>query len=65
MGFFLLFLYLLALFLGFVFVAGDSNSRPIKRESTVKFCIEKPVECKKEFDFYQMREEFNSSKENK
>jgi hypothetical protein len=63
MGFFLLFLYLLGLFLGFV--AGDSTSRPIERESTVKFCIEKPAECKKEFDFYQMRTEFNASKENK
>ena len=61
MGFPLLFLYLAALFLGFV--AGDSASRPIERESTVKFCIEKPAECKKEFDFYQAREEFNASRE--
>jgi len=43
---------------------GVSIIQPEVRESTVKFCIEKPAECKKEFDFYQMREEFNASKEN-
>jgi hypothetical protein len=44
-------------------VIGVSIIQPEVRESTVKFCIEKPAECKKEFDFYQMREEFNASRE--
>jgi hypothetical protein len=43
---------------------GASIIQPIERETTVKFCIENPAECKKEFDFYQMREEFNASREN-
>jgi hypothetical protein len=45
-------------------VTGVSIIRPIERETTVKFCIEKPAECKKEFDFYQARDEFNASREN-
>jgi hypothetical protein len=46
-------------------VIGVSIIQPEVRESTVKFCIEKPAECKKEYDFYQMRTEFEASKENK
>jgi hypothetical protein len=45
-------------------VVGVSTIQPEVRESTVKFCIEKPAECKKEFDFYQAREEFTASREN-
>ena len=45
-------------------VIGASIIYPEVRESTVKFCIEKPAECKKEFDFYKAREEFNASREN-
>ena len=45
------------------FSAGVSTQTPIARETTVKFCIEKPAECKKEFDFYKAREEFNASRE--
>ncbi len=44
-------------------VIGGSTIHPEARETTVKFCIEKPAECKKEYDFYQMRTEFNASKE--
>jgi hypothetical protein len=46
-------------------IVTTSAVRPIERETTVKFCIEKPAECKKEYDFYQMRTEFEASKENK
>jgi len=60
--------FILAIVFVFTFglgiVTGFSMIEPEVRETTVKFCIEKPVECKKEFDFYQMREEFNASKEN-
>jgi hypothetical protein len=48
---------------GFGIVIGASITQPEARETTVKFCIEKPAECKKEYDFYQMRTEFNASKE--
>jgi hypothetical protein len=63
MAFLMLFCYFVALILGFV--GGANTITPSVRESTVKFCIEKLAECKKEFDFYQMRTEFNASKENK
>lgn len=62
MDFILAILFILNFVVGAVI--GASIIQPEVRESTVKFCIEKPAECKKEFDFYQMREEFNSSKEN-
>jgi hypothetical protein len=42
---------------------GVSTASPGLRETTVKFCIEKPTECKKDYDFYQMREEFEASRE--
>jgi len=60
-SFFVLFLIFFTFCMGSI--AGFSTARPQERETTVKFCIEKPAECKKEYDFYQMRTEFEASKE--
>ncbi len=62
MEIFLAVFYFVTLLLGIT--GGASIVRPEVRETTVKFCIEKPAECKKEFDFYKAREEFNASREN-
>lgn len=43
---------------------GASNTTPEVREETVIFCNQKQQECKKEFEYYQLKKKVETMKEN-
>ena len=43
---------------------GVSNTTPVVREEVINFCNQKPAECKKEFEYYQLKKEVETMKEN-
>jgi len=62
MEFIVAFALVLSFFLGIG--AGVNNTTPEVREETVIFCNQKPAECKKEFEYYQLKKEVETMKEN-
>jgi hypothetical protein len=66
MGLIMEFIVAFALVLSFCLVIryGVSNTTPVVREETVIFCNQKPQECKKEFEYYQLKKEVETMKEN-
>ena len=50
-------------FIGGVMV-GTNTATPNVRQETIYLCVQKPAECKKEYDFYQLKKEVESMKEN-
>ena len=42
---------------------GITNTTPIDREEAIIFCNQKPQECKKEFEYYQLKKEVETMKE--
>ena len=46
------------------FIAGGDSRTPIVREEAIIFCNQKPQECKKEFEYYQLKKEVETMKEN-
>lgn len=55
---------LLILALGFTFIGGVIVGTNAVREEIIYRCVQKPAECKKEFDFYQLKKEVETMKEN-
>ena len=59
--------YLLFLAIGFTFIGGvmvgTNTATPIVRQETIYLCVQKPAECKKEFDYYQLKKEVETMKE--
>lgn len=43
--------------------AGVNSTTPTVREETIIFCNQKPAECKKEFEYYQLKKEVETMKE--
>ena len=59
-----IFLALVLILVGFAScVAGIDINSPIVREDTIKFCIEKPADCKKEYDFNKTKVEIEKLRE--
>ena len=58
------------LFLAFCFtlmggiMVGTNTTTSVVREKTIQWCVKKPQECKKEYDFYQLKKEVETMKEN-
>jgi hypothetical protein len=59
---------LLILALGFTFIGGvivgTNTATTIVRQETIYRCVQKPQECKKEFEYYQLKKEVETMKEN-
>lgn len=59
---------LLIIALGFTFIGGvivgTNTANTIVREETIYRCVQKPQECKKEFEYYQLKKEVETMKEN-
>ena len=53
---------LLIIALVFTFIGGAAvganTATTIVREKTIYRCVQKPQECKKEFEYYQLKKEF-------
>ena len=54
---------LIMLFSGGVMV-GRNLQKPDTRQETIYLCVQKPKECKKEYDFYQLEKEVETMKRN-
>lgn len=59
---------LLIIAIGFTFIGGvmfgTNTATSIIREETIIFCNQKPQECAKEFQYYQLKKEVQTMKEN-
>lgn len=60
---YLIFLAFCFTFMGGIMV-GTNTATTIVRQETIYRCIQKPKECKKEFDFYQLKKEVQAMREN-
>lgn len=45
-------------------IVGTNTANTIVREETIYRCVQKPQECKKEFEYYQLKKEVETMKEN-
>jgi len=61
MEFILIFSLIFSLFSGVV--VGYDNGFNYSRETTINYCIEKPAECKKEYDFNKTKVEIQKIQE--
>lgn len=62
-GFFLSIISIVIVF-GISYNLGKIAQQPESRKETIKWCIQKPQECKKEFDFYKTQVEVEKFQEN-
>ena len=62
MEFFFILAFIATLFGGFI--AGTNTATFTVREETIIFCNQKKAECAKEFQFYQLKKEVETVKEN-
>ena len=46
-----------------VYTVGSDNAKVQTRETTINYCIEKPAECKKEYDFNKTKVEIQKLQE--
>jgi hypothetical protein len=60
------FLFMLIVVLGTGYVSSNiavNNARPVIREEVINYCIEKPVDCKKEYNFNKTKVEIQKLQE--